>query len=80
MNININELIYASIGNVTSNDFNFDRDIFIETPSLWIFILRRNGSVLIFFEEQTPEICLAAVKQNQCAIKYVAEKYRCLFQ
>jgi hypothetical protein len=63
MNIDINELIYASIVNATTNDFNFARDILIETPSLWIPILRRNGFVLIVVEEQTTECCLVSVTQ-----------------
>jgi hypothetical protein len=33
--------------------------------------VKQNGLALRFISEQTPEICVAAVKQNSEALKYV---------
>ena len=41
----------------------------------------KNGNALQFVKDQTPEICLAAVKKNRMAFKYVKniDKLRFVF-
>ena len=36
--------------------------------------MQQNGCALEYVKEQTPEICLEAVKQNGCALQYVKEQ------
>ena len=36
-------------------------------------MVRKDGNDLRFVKEQTPEICLEAVKQNGMALRYVKE-------
>jgi hypothetical protein len=35
--------------------------------------VKQNGNVLYYIKEQTPELCLAAVQQNEWALEYVKE-------
>lgn len=40
----------------------------------WEKILKENGRWLYYLEEQTPELCLIAVKQDGKALEYVKEQ------
>ena len=42
--------------------------------------VKKDGWALEFVQEQTPELCLAAVKKDKVAIMYVSKKFDFLFQ
>jgi len=43
-------------------------------------MVKRKGSYLMYVKEQTPEICMAAVKQDPEAVRFVNEEFKHLFK